>query len=91
MEKSIAIFEAKNTLTSCIRQVETAGPITLTRHNKEVAVLISKTDFDNLSKQSSFAELSNFRQKYQSDLQSLQNVFEDVRQRDTQRTKDSIF
>lgn len=62
---SIPIFEAKNKLPFYIHQVETSGPIQLTRHNKGVAVLLSVEDFDKLAKINSFEEsINSFRTKY---------------------------
>lgn len=48
MSNAVPIYEAKNKLTSYIHQAESEGPVTLTRHNQEVAVIISKAEYDSL-------------------------------------------
>ena len=48
MAVAVPIYQAKNRLPLFIHQVEQAGPIRLSRHNKEVAVIISISDYDAL-------------------------------------------
>lgn len=48
MSDVIPIFEAKNKLPFYIHKAETEGPVRLSRHNKEVAVIISASEYDNL-------------------------------------------
>ena len=47
--KTASIAEAKNNLSSLIQQAECSEPIHLTRHGKPVAVIISETDYQNLT------------------------------------------
>jgi antitoxin Phd len=51
MEKQYAIAEAKNNLTSIIRDIETGIPIKLTRHGKAVAVLLGIKEYELLKRQ----------------------------------------
>ncbi|WP_394751857.1 type II toxin-antitoxin system Phd/YefM family antitoxin [Crenothrix sp.] len=50
--KTTSIAYAKNNLSSLIQQVEASEPIHLTRHGKAVAVVISETDYQNLTPKS---------------------------------------
>lgn len=64
MEK-IPIFEAKNKLPAIIHQIEGGEGIELTRHNKGVAVLLSKDLYSTLDNESSFESAFRlFRRKY---------------------------
>jgi prevent-host-death family protein len=47
--KTASITQAKNNLSSLIQQVEYSEPIHLTRHGKPVAVIISESDYQNLT------------------------------------------
>lgn len=55
---AVPIFEAKNKLPFFIHKAETEGPIPISRHNKEVAYIISKEDYEamNAPKQKSVVE-----------------------------------
>lgn len=85
--QEIPIFEAKNKLTQFIREVENGEPIELMRHNKSVAVLISKNDYDVLQNGNYFAHAYNeFRKKFVSFYESgesanIGKVFENLRDR----------
>lgn len=48
MSNAVPVFEAKNKLPLYIHQAEQEGPVILSRHNKEVAVLISIEEFNQL-------------------------------------------
>ncbi len=48
MCNAIPVFEAKNRLPFFIHQAETEGPVPITRHNQEVAYIISKTDYEEM-------------------------------------------
>ena len=48
MCNAIPVFEAKNRLPFFIHQAETEGPVPITRHNQEVAYIISKTDYEKM-------------------------------------------
>lgn len=48
MCNAVPVFEAKNKLPFFIHQAETEGPVPITRHNQEVAYIISKADYDEL-------------------------------------------
>ncbi len=99
MANAISIHEAKNTLTACIYQAEKSGPVTFTRHNKEVAVLVSKTDYDNLQQPSFLKRRAVFMEKFKDELDNLAKAnelaetFSSLRQKDVSRSKngDSIW
>ena len=42
---AVPIFEAKNKLPFYIHKAETEGPVLISRHNQDVAYIISKEDF----------------------------------------------
>ena len=48
MCSAVPVFEAKNRLPFFIHQAETEGPVPITRHNQEVAYIISKSDYEQL-------------------------------------------
>lgn len=48
MSEAIPIFEAKNKLPFYVHQAETEGPVRLSRRNKEVAVLISASEYESM-------------------------------------------
>lgn len=48
MSDAVPVFEAKNKLPLYIHQAEEKGPVILSRHNKDVAVLISIEEFNQL-------------------------------------------
>lgn len=72
MNTAVPIFEAKNKLTLLIHNAEEQGPVLLSRHNKEVAVIISIDDYNHLTKlasevrkQKNISErLQDFKEKY---------------------------
>lgn len=72
MSDSIPIFEAKNKLPFYVHMAETEGPVRLSRRNKEVAVIISASEYENmvlqlksLMKEKSIVErVQNFKKKY---------------------------
>ena len=47
---TVPVFEAKNQLPLFIHQAEQGEPLAITRHNNIVAYLISKEDFEELTK-----------------------------------------
>lgn len=71
MSNAVPIFEAKNKLPLFIHKAESEGPVTLSRRNKEVAVIISKAEYDSLlqkldsiNKKKSFIErVMDFRER----------------------------
>lgn len=71
MSDSIPIFEAKNKLPFFVHKAETEGPVHLSRRNKEVAVIISASEYEdmvlqlkNLKKGKTFIErVSVFRKR----------------------------
>ncbi|MBO4320705.1 MAG: type II toxin-antitoxin system Phd/YefM family antitoxin [Treponema sp.] len=86
--ETIPIFEAKNKLPAIIHQIEGGEGIELTRHNKGVAVLLSKDMYSTLNNDSSFESAFRlFRRKY-SDLynseesQELNQALDNHRQND---------
>ena len=48
MCSAVPVFEAKNRLPFFIHQAETEGPVPITRHNQEVAYIISKSDYEEM-------------------------------------------
>ena len=46
----VPVYEAKNKLPLFIHQAEQGNPLAITRHNNIVAYLISKEDFEELTK-----------------------------------------
>lgn len=71
MTAAIPIYEAKNKLTFYIHQAEKEGPVKLSRHNKDVAVIVSNDDYGKLlalanstAKRKSFLERAqDFRER----------------------------
>lgn len=71
MSNPIPIFEAKNKLPFYVHKAESEGAVTLSRRNKEVAVLISITEYNSLlesaksaKKEKTFLErVSDFRKQ----------------------------
>ena len=64
---AIPIFEAKNRLPFYIRQAENGAPVKIMRHNKVVAYLVSKEDFEQAAapKEKSIVEkLQESRKEY---------------------------
>ena len=50
MNDAYSIAEAKNNLSSLVREAERSHPVRLTRRGKPVAVLISTQQYERLSK-----------------------------------------
>ncbi|MBR7079655.1 MAG: type II toxin-antitoxin system Phd/YefM family antitoxin [Treponema sp.] len=86
--ETVPIFEAKNKLPALIHQVEDGEGLELTRHNKGVAVLISKDMYSELKNDSSFeSAFRQFRRKYRDlynteESQELNQVLDQPRQED---------
>jgi len=51
VELQYTIAEAKNKLPSLIHSVEKGAPVTLTRHGRPVAVLLSIRDYERLGRE----------------------------------------
>ena len=51
MSDAVPIFEAKNKLPLFIHKAEEKGPVFLSRHNKEVAVILSIVEYQSLLRQ----------------------------------------
>ena len=47
---AVPVFEAKNKLPYYLHKAETEGPVLISRHNQDVAYIISKEDFLSLQK-----------------------------------------
>ena len=64
---TVPVYEAKNKLPLFIHQAEQGNPLAITRHNNVVAYLISKDDFEELTKggkkEKSLAERMQDRRK----------------------------
>ena len=69
MCSAIPVFEAKNKLPFFIHLAETDGPVPISRHNQEVAYIISKADYEEIlksrkSEKSVVQKLRENREKY---------------------------
>ena len=69
MCNAVPVFEAKNKLPFFIHLAETDGPVPISRHNQEVAYIISKADyeemmFDSKPKKSIVEKMQERRKKY---------------------------
>ena len=69
MCNAVPVFEAKNKLPFFIHMAETNGPVPITRHDQEVAYIISKADYDEMIKspkkeKSLVQKLRENREKY---------------------------
>ena len=69
MYNPIPVFEAKNKLPFFIHLAETDGPVPISRHNQEVAYIISKADYeemmiDSKPKKSIVEKMQERRKKY---------------------------
>jgi prevent-host-death family protein len=69
MEKQFSIAEAKNNLTSMIRDVEAGIFLKITRHGKPVAVLLSIREYDllKIKKGDFWAKLVQFRKEMEKE------------------------
>ena len=56
--------------------------------NKEVAVIVSKSDYDSLRQNTFFDRLESFKAKYKGGLEGVDSAFENVRQCDTVRSNE---
>lgn len=65
MQKQFSIAEAKNRLPGLVHSTDEGGVIELTRRGKPVAVIISKHDYELLTRTGKglWAALSDFRQR----------------------------
>ena len=71
--KTASIAEAKNNLSSLIQQAECSETIHLTRHGKSVAVIISESDYQNLTQKTGnlFKAICHWRSQLPSGLDEL--------------------
>lgn len=64
---AIPIYDAKNRLPYFIHEAETSGPVLISRHNQNVAILISVSEYESLIKkanENSFIERARkFRER----------------------------
>ena len=64
---TIPIYDAKNRLPYFIHEAETSGPVLISRHNQNVAILISVSEYESLVKkanENSFIERARkFRER----------------------------
>lgn len=83
MPDSVPIFEAKNRLPYFIHKAETEGPVFISRHGKDVAVIISQAEYDEkfANKRSFVDEVNELRVKYglEEDDFDYDDVFENLR------------
>jgi antitoxin Phd len=89
VEAQYSIAEAKNKLPSIIHAVEKGAPVKLTRHGRPVAVMLSITQYERLSreKEGYWCALTSFRKLLEKeDIQISGADFE--RLRDASRGRD---
>jgi len=82
VEAQYTIAEAKNKLPAIIHAVEKGTPVTLTRHGKSVAVLLSMRDYEKLSaaREGFWSALQSFRAGLQKEeIQILDSDLEGLR------------
>lgn len=82
--KQFSIAQARDSLTSIIRDVESGSPVELTRRGKPVAVLISLDDYQAVSgEKATFTEAyRRFQEKYDlTELGFTKEFFEELRDR----------
>lgn len=97
--ENISVAEAKNKLPHFIHQTETLGPIVISRRNQDVAVLISKKDYDNLLQQSntnSFLQKAEQFRKRNKDFftnDEIESIFSKAKENNTKGTswENNIF
>ena len=82
MSDSVPIFEAKNRLPFYIHKAETEGPVFISRHGKDVAVIISQEEYnEKIAKKRSFIdEVNELREEYKDVLDN-HDIYRDVRDR----------
>lgn len=88
MERQFTIAEAKSRLPAIIHSVEEGPSVTLTRHGKPVAVLLSIREYDQLAKNKVgfWSALIKFRSILEKeDLRITDADFEDLRDTATGR------
>lgn len=99
MTNAVPIYEAKNKLPLFIHQVENEGPVIFSRHNKDVAVLISLEDYNALVKKAnsvSFMEKAKAFRERNKDIftnQEIDEIFNSARNSSEKGTswEDSVF
>ncbi|MEQ1637545.1 MAG: type II toxin-antitoxin system Phd/YefM family antitoxin [Methylococcales bacterium] len=73
--KTSTIAEAKNSLSQLIHQLESDGPIHLTRHGKPVAVMLSETNYRKLTRNDNnlYQKILDWRQYLETEDGALTN------------------
>jgi len=93
MQKEFSIAEAKEKLPSLIHGVEAGTSVTLTRHGKPVAVLLSLQQFESLQKKKEgfWIALSAFRRVVEkADMDISDADFDGLRDRSSGRGEEGI-
>lgn len=91
MPKSYSIARARDQLARLVHRAETGVAVELTRHGKAVAVIVSKQDYEELTKQRPGLWDAIERYRRESDLESADlgpDIFEGVRDRSLGRKVD---
>ena len=80
MSDSVPIFEAKNRLPFYIHKAETEGPVFISRHGKDVAVIISQEEYnEKIAKKRSFIdEVNDLKEEY-LDVLDNEDIFANLR------------
>lgn len=84
MERGYSIAEARNHLAALIHEVEAGSPVRITRRGRPVAVLLSESQYQRLTRvgQGFWDALEAFRASTPpEDLEGTADAFEDVRDR----------
>ena len=82
---AIPIYDAKNRLPYFIHEAETSGPVLISRHNQNVAILISVSEYESLVKkanENSFIERARkFRERNKSFFtnEEIDSIFESAK------------
>jgi prevent-host-death family protein len=85
MPDQYSIAEARDRFAQIVHQAENGKPVEITRRGQSVAVVLSLSEYQRLTRENSKfgAELATFRQKYQISTLNINpdEVFSNVRDR----------
>ena len=83
MVRQCSISEARNNLPNLIREVEHGPPVELTRRGRQVAVLLSISDFQRLTsgKDDLWTAIQRFRARHDLSDLDIDQVYGDIRDR----------
>ena len=83
MSKSYSIANARKNLPSLVHEVEEGFHVELTRRGRPVAVLLSRAEYEGLTRRKTdlWEAIQEFRQHADLDELDIEEVYEDVRDR----------